>query len=357
MLREPGAKELHEILVGALERGRIRGAFLFDDASAKRLLGRAFEGDLHAYLDAVRGVALAEAARGTPIGDLFARVTRSFHDALLGIAGKRSAETRTAATMALEHFCDAIKLEIVSAYAVHAELARAGLEAKVRDQMGLLGTISHDLRTPLNAILALAAMLEDGSMGPLEADQRECVHDIHQSGESIARLARELRDLSQLEAAPLVLAPQRTSLTAVLGEACDELRAVIDQRKLTVVRRVDSTNDAVFSDPARLGQVARALVSTAAMLAPEGGTLEIEAAGAGESALRLAVSLPSWAFATPPDGRPASLADLRRTPHRIGLILARRIAEAMGGRVELGQGQSRMLEAWLPTSSTEAPTS
>jgi signal transduction histidine kinase len=56
--------------------------------------------------------------------------------------------------------------------------------------------MSHELRNPLNSILGFSQVLLEKYFGPLNAKQERYVKDIHESGQELLALIKEILDLT-----------------------------------------------------------------------------------------------------------------------------------------------------------------
>jgi signal transduction histidine kinase len=82
----------------------------------------------------------------------------------------------------------------------NSELARqnaALLEARrVREEF--LANISHELRTPLTAVIGYSALMQEGLAGPVTAEQQHTLSQVKASGEKLLRLIEDLLELTTL---------------------------------------------------------------------------------------------------------------------------------------------------------------
>jgi PAS domain S-box-containing protein len=76
-----------------------------------------------------------------------------------------------------------------------------------------LATISHEIRTPLNGILGMAQALQRED---LQADQREMVTTILESGQILVSLVNDVLDLTKMEAGKLEISPTNGNLQQTL---------------------------------------------------------------------------------------------------------------------------------------------
>ncbi|NRF69224.1 response regulator [Aquincola sp. S2] len=222
----------------------------------------------------------------------------------------------------------------------HAQalLDKAAAESASRAKSEFLSRVSHELRTPLNGVLGFAQLLQHRA-GELPGWTAEPLRLIRQAGDHLLTLIDDMLDLGSIESGAPRLTLRAVALDAVVGEA---LRLVAPQALAAgVVLRPWTLNGAwVEADPTRLRQVLLNLLSNAIKYnrpggdvrllqheGPEGLTLRIIDSGTGISAERRRElfqpfnRLGAEGGAVPGSG--------------LGLTIARHLAEAMGGRLEL----------------------
>ncbi len=220
------------------------------------------------------------------------------------------------------------------------ERAAAEAELRLRGQGDLMATVSHEMREPLNGILGMARLL---AQTPLSEEQSGYLAAVLESGEMLLTLVNDLLDLSRVEAGRLALQPVDFALDPFLERIrlVTGLRA--EQRGLRlVIERRPGTAEVVRGDPARLRQVLLNLLGNALKFTEEGEirlTVSPEPAPPGRIGLRFEVTDTGIGIAE------EALARLARPFFQagtgagfggsgLGLVIARRLVEAMEGRLE-----------------------
>ncbi len=240
--------------------------------------------------------------------------------------------------------------------------AEAADHAKSR----FLSRTSHELRTPLNAILGFAQLL---AMGPLDARQREGAEQILRAGNHLLRLMNDLLDTARIEADELQLDIEEVSVDEIVQE-CTELLTPVAAERGVQVRRGAAAGDplAVEADRGRLRQILLNLLSNAIKYNVEGGNVTVTTERPAEGWGRISV-------ADGGPGIPKDQLDRLFVPFErlgapdtvegtgLGLPLSKRLAEAMGGVLDVDTSPGSGSTFWvdlptthrLPAQSPAAP--
>ena len=208
------------------------------------------------------------------------------------------------------------------------ELSRKVDEDRVKNE--LLASLSHDLRTPLTTIKALAHRIG--------ADGDERAVTIEEEADRLNRFVADLLDLSRLAGGALAVAPEITAAEDVVGAALQrvsgtlagrEVHASVDPREPLLLGRFDFVHAL---------RVLVNLIENALKYSPPGAPVEVVARRTGDL-LELAVC--DRGPGVPPDERERIFEPFYRSAGRppdagsagLGLSIARRLAEAQGGRL------------------------
>jgi signal transduction histidine kinase len=200
---------------------------------------------------------------------------------------------------------------------------------------------AHDLKNPLSALLLgvqrLARLADPAHL----AHARELAARLERSVVAMNRLIEAQADLTRLQAGQLPLLRQRAPCSGILAQAIEAHRAVATERKVDLVVELAADLPEVNWDAERVVQAVDHVLGSALRLAPEGAQAQcIVACAPGEVALTIAVERPA---APHPPPHPAAVpsATAARRIRGAGLLVARALVEAHGGRLEVEDGPNR----------------
>jgi len=219
------------------------------------------------------------------------------------------------------------------------ELARAAQAAAAANQAKteFLSRMSHELRTPLNAMLGFTQLMDIDVADPLAPRQRARTQQIQQAGWHLLEMINDTLDLSRIESGALKLEPTRLTLRQVLDDALALVEADARARSLAIGR--DFAPDALYAmgDVTRVKQVLINLLSNAVKYNAEGGHITIRGRRASAGFVDIAIedggaglSLEQLAGLFQPFNR-LGREHGETTGTGIGLVIAKRLAELMGG--------------------------
>ncbi|MBL8673239.1 MAG: HAMP domain-containing histidine kinase [Alphaproteobacteria bacterium] len=252
-------------------------------------------------------------------------------------------------------------LEERTASQVAAEDARAEAERANRAKSAFLSNMSHELRTPLNAILGFAQLLEMGIGGPKLADsQRGYVRDIMTAGSHLRLLVDEVLDLARIESGAIQARRELVALAPAIAECIALVEPDAKARAIAIAAEPD-LGSAVVADGHRLRQVVVNLLSNAVKYNRDGGEIRLTVAPADGEALRLTVADTGPGIAREKQAalfQPFSRLGAERTAipgTGIGLALAKRYVEAMGGRIGVDSDEGTGARFWIELPRAPAP--
>jgi CheY-like chemotaxis protein/signal transduction histidine kinase/CHASE3 domain sensor protein len=249
--------------------------------------------------------------------------------------------------------------------------AQQGLTQKAQELARLntyksefLANMSHELRTPLNSSLILARLLAENKSGNLDEEQVRFARTIESAGMDLLDLINDVLDLSKIDAGHADIQPEvfqlRTAIEAV-RRAFDPLAA---QKGLTFACSIASEVPLhMTTDPRRLSQILRNLLSNACKFTDHGG---ISLAVTVDAHDRLAFAVTDSGIGIAPENQGTIFEAFRQADgsiHRkyggtgLGLSISRDLARLLGGDVEvqsaLGRGSTftlRLPAVYVPTT-------
>ncbi len=244
----------------------------------------------------------------------------------------------------------------INALLARLEAAFVRLEETLSRQRRFAADASHELRTPLTSISGYAQMLEEwGLRDPRTA--REGVAAIRQESERMQRLVEGLLALTRGdEGAPLEIGDN--DLAAVAEEAVQMARTAAGEKTAVEYLPAKRPVNAPF-DRERIRQVASILLDNAVKYTPDGGEVTV-AVREKNGWAELEVS--DTGVGIPEDQLPLIFERFHRVdPSRatagagLGLPIARQIAEAHGGRIEVEStpGEGSTFALLLPIRLTD----
>jgi CheY-like chemotaxis protein/CHASE3 domain sensor protein len=162
-------------------------------------------------------------------------------------------------TQVLEHQKDSLGKSHAVLAAKSAELQRAN-EYKSE----FLANMSHELRTPLNSTLILAKLLADNKDGNLSETQVKYARTISSAGNDLLSLINDVLDLSRIEAGKIEVAPKSVNIGEVLEQLDKMFQPTAADKGIKLLSSVDpGTPEHIETDPQRLGQILKNLLSNA----------------------------------------------------------------------------------------------
>jgi signal transduction histidine kinase len=225
-----------------------------------------------------------------------------------------------------------------------------------RARRDLIANVSHELKTPLTAIKGFLELLESEKLDPERRAQ--FLGLMTQEVARLERLVAEQLELARLDAGALVLEREPVDLGDLAGEIAASRRDLAERERLEIVASPAARPVVVDADPARIGQILLILLDNAMRHTPPGGKITFAVASDGTNGT---VSVRDTGTGIPPDAQPFVFdrfyqvdASREGLGLGLGLAIARGLAEAHGGSIELrsAPGVGTVFTVRIPLAAT-----
>ncbi len=150
--------------------------------------------------------------------------------------------------------------------------AKETAEYASRAKSDFLANMSHELRTPLNAIIGFSEILRDELVGSINPEQKECVNDIHTSGQHLLEMINDILDLSKIEAGKMVLHPETFTIAEAVEELNTIIKALVGKKNLHLNVSYNE-NGKIEADRTKFKQIFYNLLSNAVKFTPDNGEI------------------------------------------------------------------------------------
>src|SRR3990170_470356 len=215
---------------------------------------------------------------------------------------------------------------------VLARKATAPARELTQTARALAAGVAHELRTPLAILRTQIEAMQDGVV-PADG---AALASLHEETMRLSRLVADLGTLASAEAAGFALERRLVQLDALVAESAREFAGPYEAQNVRLEIRTEPVE--AFVDPMRVHQILSNLLSNALKFTPPGGTVAAALfVDHGEVVFRVADTGPGIAADELPHifdrffrGR-----DARARGSGIGLTVARELARAHGGEIEV----------------------
>src|SRR5690348_11914893 len=149
------------------------------------------------------------------------------------------------------------------------------LTSKYKSQF--LANMSHELRTPLNSLLILSKQLADNQERNMTPKQIEFAQTIRAAGSDLLTLINDILDLSKIESGTTSIDLQEIPFETIEDDVVRTFDQIAKDKGLEfIIRRHEDVPENLLTDPTRLQQILKNLLSNAFKFTTEGRvTLDI----------------------------------------------------------------------------------
>ena len=233
--------------------------------------------------------------------------------------------------------------------------AVAAAEAASRAKSTFLSNMSHDIRTPMNAIIGFTTLAVSN------IDNQERVKDYLtktlSSSRHLLALINDILDMSRIESGKLQLEETEVNLAEMLHDIKTIVSGQVHAKQLELyMDALDVTDEDVYCDRTRMGQILLNLLSNAIKFTPAGGTVSVrvrQLAGTVRDCAQYEFRVRDNGIGMSPEFAQKIFEPFERertsTVSRIqgtglGMAITRNIVEMMGGTIKVQTEKNRGTE-------------
>ncbi|MFZ2989400.1 PAS domain S-box protein [Ideonella sp.] len=241
---------------------------------------------------------------------------------------------------------EAARIRVAQLDAENAQLTESN---RIKDEF--LANMSHEFRTPLNAVIGFSHLLQDSPMAAASPRHAGYLRQIGESGEQLLLLVQSMLDFARVSAGGMTFSLQALNTDDAIAEVADALAPRCAEAGVVLRASTDPALSSVTNDPLRLHQMLMHLLGNAVKFSRPGGLVTAHASP---------LDAARWCVEVTDQGIGIHADDLQRIfmpflqlstgttraygGAGMGLTLAREIARAQGGEIEVqsqpGQGST-----------------
>lgn len=228
--------------------------------------------------------------------------------------------------------------------ALYAEIEDKAERLRRADEMKsrFLSNTSHELRTPLSSIRALAQLLLDRMDGDLTEEQERQVTFIAKAAADLSELVNDLLDLAKIEAGRVETHVEPVVVENLFRALKGMMRPLVDEARVELVFEPSGITEPFLSDEGKISQILRNFISNALKFTEHGSVLVFAAHDRERDTISFAVA--DTGIGIDADNLQLIFEEFSQIEHPLqrrskgtglGLPLCRKLADLLGGRVEV----------------------
>jgi PAS domain S-box-containing protein len=243
------------------------------------------------------------------------------------------------------------------------KVQRQELEAETQARGIFINTLGHELRTPLTPLVVSAESLKEHFNRDPQSIESKLINNVYNGSRMLVQRLNELLELGKFSRGDITIKLQTTNLKALVEKAAAQCQPEIAAKEQKLVLDLEAGLHVLEADPLLLEQVLGNLLSNAAKLSPQGGSVFLRA-GASEDGVLIEVRDEGKGISPEEQKRlfqPYHRVEQDRTRCQglgLGLAISRQIIDAHHGRIWLTShaGQGNTFSIFLPVKPSAGRT-
>lgn len=229
---------------------------------------------------------------------------------------------------------------------------------KLKDEF--LANTSHEFQTPLNGIINMSQFMLEGGAGEVGERQRHHLSIMLATSRKLSSLVRDILDMEKIKRGEIELAPAEVDVRVTISVVLEVVQFLTAGKNIRIVSLVDSRLPHAIADENRLRQIMFNVIGNAIKFTDR-GTITV-AAEETDDAVKLIVEDTGIGIER---SKWETIFELYEQENRqaaqefggtgLGLSISRRLAQLMGGRLEVEwsePGFGTRMSLYVPKGST-----
>lgn len=217
-------------------------------------------------------------------------------------------------------------------------LARKAAERSEAVRARFYAAMSHELRTPLNAVIGYNQLLLEGIYGPLAPKHATGIERSQKAAKHLLELVNDVLDLSKIEVGKIDIQVELVDIPALMEDLFTTIRPMAEASGSEVTLVCEDCGGGVQTDPRRVRQIVLNLLSNATKFG-SGKPITVHCARAEGDGV--AVSVTDQGAGIPEKELHrifeefVQMQTVKLGGTGLGLPISRRLAEVLGGRLDV----------------------
>lgn len=143
---------------------------------------------------------------------------------------------------------------------------------KLKDEFIYVAT--HELKNPVTAMKGYLSLIQEGKYGDIPDILKPALDQVFSSNQQLITLLNNLLQIARIEATNITFTTQPITICDVIDHVIRDLKALADQKGLTVIHNCSNPTTTVIAEKERVREIISNLVSNAIKYS-DSGTIEI----------------------------------------------------------------------------------